>query len=154
MAIAASNLTNGVQNSASTSVTTASVAPTSNALVLVSVASQVASAAAPTISGGGIPTWVLVGTQLDTSASRLVSMFRGLSASPTSGTIVISFGAVSQSNICWSVDQFTGADTSGTNGSGAIVQFVGGGAEGGSLTALLKSRLCRSMWKGLALPKK
>ena len=50
-----------------------------------------------------------------------VSLWRALSASPSSGAITITC-ANNQGNYQWSVEEYANVDTSGTNGSGAIVQ--------------------------------
>jgi len=124
-AITASNLTTG--NAASvTSTTTASISPTANALVIVSVASRnftgAGPATVPTVTGAS-GTWVQIATVSDGSAgARTVTLFRDLSASPGSGILTIDFAGVNQGSVGWSIDQLQGTDTTGTNGSGAIVQ--------------------------------
>jgi hypothetical protein len=65
----------------------------------------------------------------------LLTLFRSMGASPTNTTGVADFGATSQDGCIVSVAQFTGVDTSGTHGSGAIVQSAI--AQAGSGTALL-----------------
>lgn len=125
MALAAANLTSGVSNTDATSYDTASITPTANALVLLAVSSRRSGAtpSEPTASGCGL-TWVVEDTQLSYSAgtpNRRLTLFRGMGASPTTGAITISI-ADTQTECAWSVDEFTGVDTSGTNGSGAIVQ--------------------------------
>ncbi len=138
--IAQTLLTSGT-NAANQSVyTTASIAPAANALVTVAVLGRRSSGAlTPTISGGGIGTWVQVASvdydPISTPASRLV-VFRGMSASPGSGAITITFSS-SVSNATWMVSQWTGVDQSGTNGSGAIGQT--GTTAGDAVTALSKA---------------
>ena len=62
-----------------------------------------------------------------------------MGASPSSGAITITFGA-NQSNCGWSLNEFDGIDTGGTNGSGAIVQAVPNTvASGTSLTITLSA---------------
>jgi hypothetical protein len=134
MAIAASNLTSGTATSVS-SQATASISPTANQLVVVSVASQAAATAnVPTVTGAG-GTWVNIGTQIDASNTRRVTMFRDLSASPGSGALTIDFAAQSQTNVAWSIDTFSGTDSSGADGSGAIVQNVGNSTTSGATTS-------------------
>lgn len=126
-AISAINLTANGNTSSLSSYTTASITPTANNLILVSVASNSVSATAniPTVTGAG-GTWVLVGSSIDGGNIRRVSIFRDLTASPGSGILTIDFAGQAQNNCHWSVDQFSNTDTSGTHGSGAIVQAVSG----------------------------
>lgn len=128
MAITAANLAFGSAATV-TSTATASISPTANALVIVSVASRNATgsgpATVPTVTGAS-GTWVQITTLSDgSSGARTVTLFRDLSASPGSGALTIDFAGVSQGSVAWSIDQFQGTDTSGTHGSGAIVQSAG-----------------------------
>ena len=126
MAITAANLTSGGTTTNATSFATASVSPGANRLILVAVdCTPDSGAAAPTVTGNGL-TYVLIdgGEYGGPGAGRDVWLFRAMGASPSAGAITINFGAVSQASINWSVDEFDGVDTSGTNGSGAIVQSV------------------------------
>jgi hypothetical protein len=52
-----------------------------------------------------------------------LSIWRGLSASPSAGTVAITW-ANAPTAALWVINQYTGVDTSGTDGSGAIVQFA------------------------------
>ena len=125
------NLTNGAAAGATSGVT-ASVAPTGDRLILVSVHAYLSTGsvqpATPSVTGNGI-TYTLVQAQnTDDAGTDRATMwvFRGMASSPTSGAITISFGAVSQTRIFWSVDQSdANVNTSGTNGSGAVVQSTG-----------------------------
>lgn len=126
MAIAGTNLVASGSTTDATSFTTASISPASNALLLLTVSYSPASgSAAPTITGNGL-TWTPVGggEYGGAGSRRLVRVWRAMGASPSSGAVTIDFGAISVESLNWSVDQFTGVDTSGTNGSGAIVQSV------------------------------
>lgn len=114
--------------SSATSFTTASVSPSGNQLILVSVHAYISTGSvapsAPTVTGNGI-TYTLIGTgqDVDTAGTDRAKMwiFRGMAASPTAGAITISFGATSMTRCFWSVDQSdANVDTTGTNGSGAI----------------------------------
>ena len=105
---------------------TTSFTPASNALILATVRFQLTAGtpATPILTGNGL-TWVEVaGVNFSTIATPLkrISVFRALGASPTTGPLTINIGRASQGNAGWVVEQFTGVDTSGTNGSGAIVQ--------------------------------
>jgi hypothetical protein len=128
-AIAITTLTASGSQTGATSYTTASVSPTANTLILLSVASRTgitADPTQPTATGNGL-TWVVVSTTVfdNTSSSRQRhTVFRAMGASPSTGTIVIDEAGQSQTSMTWAVEQVTGIDTSGTNGSGAIVQAV------------------------------
>lgn len=127
-AISGTNLTTGTDIDGNSTATTASISPSSNQLILLSVTARTnisVDTNQPTVTGDGV-TWVLVNDILydTTSASRKrLSVFRAL-GTPTSGALTIDYGGQNQTNIAWTVSQFSGIDTSGTNGSGAIVQSI------------------------------
>ncbi|HKE90007.1 MAG TPA: Ig-like domain-containing protein, partial [Gemmatimonadales bacterium] len=105
--------------------TTASISPAPNALITVAVLTRRSGGGlTPTVTGGGMAAWDLVASvDFDTQGSptkRLI-IFRALSGSPGTGPLTIKF-AGSVSNCQWIVSQWGGVETSGTNGSGAIVQ--------------------------------
>ena len=104
---------------------TASISPAPTTLVTVAVLMRRSSGAlSPTITGGGMTTWdVVASTDFDTQGTptKRLTIFRALSAAPGSGPITITFPS-SVSNVQWIVSQWTGVETSGTNGSGAIAQ--------------------------------
>lgn len=129
MSITVSQLTGGQSATDATSYATASISPSANKLVLVTVFSEAGTASAPTVTGASM-TW----TQIDTQAQsgRRVTVFRSLNASPGSGALTIDFGANTQDNIMWTVEEFTGMDITGTNGSGAIVQVTKNTVSGGT----------------------
>jgi hypothetical protein len=125
-------LTSGGSATAGTTRTTASVTPTANRLILIAINAYVSAGSVnPTITsvvGNGI-TYELVGTSqdVDTAGTDRTTMFvyRGMSAAPSAGTILITFG-ISVNSVTWSVVQSdANVDTSGTNGSGAIVASAG-----------------------------
>lgn len=136
MSLAVNLLTSGSSTTDATSYSTASVSPTANALICVLYLARkgTGNPATPTITGNGF-TYTEV---LTNSTSPLnfndVALFRALGASPTSGAITINFGETMTSCI-WFVFEITGVDTSGTNGSGAIVQSVGRDFAGGAGTS-------------------
>jgi len=139
MTIAASNLTNaGALNSSATSYVTASISPAANALVIISISSQAAATAnTPTVTGAS-GTWVLIGTRIDASNTRRVTMLRDQSASPGSGALTIDFAGQTQTNCVWSVDSFTGTIVDTANhGAAAIVQNVGNSTTSGATTSFL-----------------
>jgi hypothetical protein len=144
------NLTSGA-GSAATSFATASVAPTGNRLILVSVHAYISTGsvqpATPTVTGNGI-TYTLVQAQdVDTSGVDRATewVFRGLATSPSSGAITISFGAVTMTRCAWSVDQSdSDIDLSGVNGAGAIAQKVGATSAGATSLSVSYSPAMRS----------
>lgn len=120
------NLTAGGSNTGATSYATASITPGTNDLILAAVQTRTgitANPTQPTASGCGL-TWVVIASVVydDTSSSRKrLTLFRAL-GTPSSGAITFDEAGQSQTHASWVVDQVTGMDTSGTNGSGAIVQ--------------------------------
>jgi hypothetical protein len=100
---------------------TESIAPTANALVLAAVHNTKASAATPaTITGCGI-TWVKEDEQAFNSTGDIISVWRGLVASPTAGAVTITFAAT-QTACRWSIVEFQGVLTTGANGADAVRQ--------------------------------
>lgn len=147
-AVACSVLTQGNDATNTTSYATASVTPSSNALILVATEQGRNTATACTdndvsaITGNGL-TWVAVNTQCFSSAgapTQTVEIWRSMGASPSSGAITIATGGSTQIHMAWAVIECTGVDTSGTDGSGAIVQSAINLVEPGtSLTVTLGS---------------
>lgn len=126
MAVAATHLTTSGTDVDATSFTTASISPTSNALVLAAVAAGKATPVGDAaLSGNGL-TWVEIGEALyDVSGTGgTLWLFRAMGASPSAGAVTIDFAGVTHLACVWSIVELTGVDTSGTNGSGAIVQAV------------------------------
>lgn len=142
MAVAGSNLTTGADTGGDASSTTASISPGSNRLVLLTVDQRTGISTdpnQPTATGNGL-TWVVVNSIVyDTTSSsrKRVTVLRAMGASPSSGAVTIDFGGQNNTDVHWSIDEFTGVDTSGTNGSGAIVQSVAEKDESGSASTLV-----------------
>lgn len=115
-----------------TSFNTANISPGANMLILVEVHSKDDGAATtPTLSGCTM-TWVQVATVNFNGGSSSVTLFRSLSATPGSAcALTIDFSGSTQQEISWIIHQWDGVDTSGTNGSGAIVQSATNSAETG-----------------------
>ena len=124
-------LTNGTNPTGATSFSTASITPTANACVLLSLASRVANIAGgpadpSSITGNGL-TWVKVVSRSNAAvdatdlASSRIWIYRAMGAAPTAGAITFTWAA-SQTHAAWDVTEYTSADTSGTNCSGALVQ--------------------------------
>jgi len=134
MPITANNLIGAGSAASQNSYTTASYTPTTDRIVLIAVSNPrgAGSPNTPTISGNSM-TWTQIRTFLDASASlRRLTVFRGVATAPSTGTIVINFAGQSQDSCMWSITEYDGTDTTGTNGSNAIVQSVTGEANGTS----------------------
>jgi hypothetical protein len=135
MAVASTNITTTGNSTDLSSYSTASITPATNSLILAWVYSIAATAPnTPTASGNGL-TWVQVDSQLDSDSLRRITLFRAMGASPTTGAVTFSFGGQTQTGCGWSLVSYSGIDTTGTNGSGAIVQAVKA-ASVGSATSL------------------
>ncbi len=145
-AVSCSVLTASSSTTNATSHTTASVTPGADRLILVATAQTRSAATACTdndvtgITGNGL-TWVHINRQCFSDAgspTNTVELWRSMGSSPSSGAVVFDFSGTTQLNAAWAVIECTGTDTSGTNGSGAVVQSVINKAEPGtSLTATL-----------------
>lgn len=117
----------GADTTSLTTYVTASYTPTANRLQLLSVMyTKSTGMAEPTsVTGCGL-TWIKVASATYNSAATPAStiiVYRAMGAAPSAGTISITFGA-GQNGCAWSLAEFAGIDTSGTDGSGAIVQFA------------------------------
>lgn len=125
MAIAATLRATLADDSNATSYATGLYTPTANTLLLAAVTSSNASGAdQPTLSGNNL-TWVAINTiTFNTIASPTyrTTVFRAMGALPILGALTADFGAQTQRGCIISVVEFSETDTSGTNGSGAIVQ--------------------------------
>lgn len=137
--IGVSVLTSNSSTTDGTSIVTASISPAANALIVAVVGTAAATTAAPTASGGGMTTWDSVLSTNFVTTTRRLTYFRALQAGPSSGTLTFDFGGVTQTSFAWAVLQFTGVNTSGSNGAGAIVQSPAGTTGGGGITTLTKT---------------
>jgi hypothetical protein len=137
MAIAAAALTGANDTVNNTSFSTASITPTANRLVLALIYNRVWSgtASAPTLSGNGL-TWVEV-ANVNTTLPRRLTLFRAMGGSPSTGAVTIDMGGVTHVHCIWSIVEFSGVDTGGTNGSAAVVQSQVNNANATNLTVTL-----------------
>lgn len=141
MAIACTNLTTGADIDGGSSSTSASISPGANRLVLATIDQRTGITAdpnQPTATGNGL-TWVVVNSIVyDTSSSsrKRVTVLRAMGASPSAGAVTFDFGGQNNTDVHWTIEECTGMDTSGTNGSGAIVQSVTAKDETGSASSL------------------
>lgn len=131
MAITKTDLTSGFHAS---SYVTASVSPGANRLVLIAVWSRGDDTNPTGIAGAGL-TFDMILAQDPSSGSRQMSLWRAMSASPSSGAITITFSGA-QTTVSWSVMEFDGVDTGGSNGSAAVVQSAGNTDGSGTATSL------------------
>jgi hypothetical protein len=125
MPVSASVLTQDGTTADQTSYTTASVTLTANRLYLLGVGGVLTdSTPLPTITSSGA-TWAAVaGVSHSSIASPDVRtlVFRTMVGSDQTGAITIDYGASTMEACNWILTEWTGIDTGGTNGSGAIVQ--------------------------------
>jgi len=144
MAIIATHLTTDRSLTDGTEFTTASISPASNALVLLLVRGRRSNGlgSSPTVSGNGL-TWVeivSVGFELVSTGWCRLSLFRAMGVSPSSGTVSINYSGGNLNCCFWSIVQFEGVDTSGTNGSGAVIQSATNAQDSGTtLTVTLSA---------------
>lgn len=113
----------------SVAVTTASITPSSNALVLLCVAYQVTTpATAPaSITGCGL-TWVLVngGDVKSSGTGGGCWLYRAMGSTPTTDVVTITPGENTNAG-SWTIIEIYNVDTSGVSGAGAVVQAVTAG---------------------------
>ena len=123
--------------------TSGSLTPSANKLYLAAVvgvntagAANASTCATPTLTGGGGLTWVQVATVLyGTDTRKRITLFRAMKPSGlTSGTLTADFGGSVPPRISIIVDEFDSVDTTGTDGSGAIVQSVTAQGSASNLT--------------------
>ena len=116
MAVLFSNLTLGSSNVDGGTFTTASVTPTSNALQLLTVHTITritSNPVIPTVTGNGL-TWGTVNSGINDpggSSRRRTTLFKALGASPSAGSITLSFGTQTQTSISWCLDEATSVNT-------------------------------------------
>lgn len=116
MTITQTKLTEGQQGSYP--ITTASVSPSANKLLLFVLVGY--NSTLPTLSGCGV-TWVNILQELDGQNNAGVNIYRAM-GTPTTGSITTSGGSGGGE---WALSEFGNVDTSGTDGSGAVLQVLG-----------------------------
>lgn len=115
-----SALTSGKDSTDGTSYATASIAPAANQpIYAVFAARRSVTKPVVTAAGNGL-TWVEV-ARATIADIRVLYVFRAAGAAPSAGAVTFTCNQTCVGALWW-VGQFTGADTSGTNGSGATVQ--------------------------------
>lgn len=136
MAVTCTNLVQNQDGTDDADSVVASATYTAGRLYLLTLCSR-ADAVQPTISSIGVPAssgmvWTIIGAANDFDASgsrRTMFLYRAMPTSTQTGGFTITWGAT-QTAKTWNVDEIDGMDTSGTQGSGAIVQQVPGSASG------------------------
>jgi len=119
--ITATLLTHDASSVDTTSWSTASITPSPNKLLLFSLITVSPDGIpAPTVTGCGL-TWELVDQMSVSANSRCTFIYRAMGAAPTPGPVTAT-DPLNMTSACWSVVELDGVDTSGANGSGAIVQ--------------------------------
>ncbi len=117
------SLTSGADLTTTHTFTTASISPVANRLITLWIGNRKnGGSSSPSVSGGGLTTWVKKKTITGDGGDYRYTLFHGMSAAPGSGAITITFGGVNQESCVWSVLQHGNVDTSGANGAGAIAQ--------------------------------
>lgn len=133
MAIVVTHKLDGSSSTGASSYTTASQTDTGTRYYLLAVIARASVSAVPntpTISGKGL-TWDVINTQAFDASNptrKKVILYRAYGTA-SSGTITIDFGGQTQTHCMWLLEEVTGMDTSGTNGSGAIVQSATSGLD-------------------------
>lgn len=121
---------------------TAIIQPGANTLVLLFVANTRPGnpggvAITPKASGNGL-TWQPVQTVTTGGGdNRRLTCFRSMAAAPTAGQILIDFGGQTQDLCAWSVFEYDGVDTTGTDGVAAVAQSRTATGTAAALTANL-----------------
>lgn len=156
MVVTGAGVLSGTQASAgaTTYTTAASYTPTANALQLAEVVFKNGAGitADPTITGCGL-TWVLIRRDNNGSNTNTAALYRALGPSPSNGALTIARASTDTwDSATISVTEFTGVDTSGTNGSGAVLQTVKGTTE--SIVQVYSVNITMStgaaLWAGMA----
>ena len=138
MALTATHLVSFHSATSSSTAVTGSYTPTANRLILAAVFSADSDGAAPTPTGSGNSlTWVQIDTQSYFSGVARLTWFRAMGASPTTGAFTATYGDSQDLGRTIIIIEIAGVDTSGTNGSGAIVQSDINTGSGTSLSAAL-----------------
>lgn len=118
-----------------TAYATSSQTPNPNHLQILDIIATRGSAVELPLSvvGCGL-TWELV-SSVFLSDTRVLARYRAMGAAPTAGALTITF-ATAHTSVLWNWKETGNADTSGSNGAGAIVQTITATAGGGAATTI------------------
>ena len=135
----ATPLTTGNSVTNTSQYATADIQPSAGALVLTFVVNvrplvSLGTLATPTIVSNGL-TWELVDTVLAADGERRLTCLRARGPAPVRGPLTIAFADQLQESCAWSVVEYTGVETSGLHGGGAIGLTQTANAAGTSLDA-------------------
>ncbi len=135
MAIAVTSLTHGVDTAASGNTNTGSFTPTANRLVLLCVTCRNPTPNISPGNGNGL-TWVQLYDPniFQIGADVGIGIWRAMATTPSTGQISISSNFA---YVMWDIIEFSGVDTSGTNGSGAVTQTTQTFSNSGTVDATL-----------------
>jgi hypothetical protein len=140
--VAANKLTAGNSAASGTTVSTAAISPTANALQLAAIDARSTTAnTVPTLSGCNL-TWVQVtngSVAYHSSPFKRLTLFSAQGSSPSSScTLTFSFGSTTMTNFLWTVSEFTNVPV-GNNGAAAVVQAASGLGSSGTASVTLAS---------------
>lgn len=121
MAIGINLLTNGSDVTDALIYTTAAITSSANGLNLIAIENRQTTQDEPTTVVSGGLSWTKVASVIIVGSNRRLTVWRFLGQALASTTVVITYLAT-QTHCQWAILEFTGVDTSGTNGSGAVVQ--------------------------------
>jgi hypothetical protein len=123
VAVAGSLLTSNSNATPAATFNTASIAPGANRLVLAAVFGVDAAFTTPptfSLSGNGL-TWVSVLRVVSGAGGPVAfQVFRAMGASPSAGAVTIDADVAALDMAQWSIAEFTGVNTGGTDGSAAV----------------------------------
>ena len=139
MPVTATQLTSDASETDANSYATTSISPTADSLILAAVGSTLGTGGpnTPTASGASM-TWVQVATVAISTTGR-ITVFRTLNSSPGSGAITFDFGGETQDRGLWTIAEFSGVVTTGSDGADAVVQSATDTATATSLTVTLSA---------------
>jgi hypothetical protein len=141
MPVSITNLIKATSTVAATSFTTASFTVAANALIIVTVQARPdtgnALCTATSTIGWLTPTLLAQPIYDPSTTGDAISVFRCMSGTGGTGTITFDFTGQNELEALWSVDQAINVDTSGSQGSGAVVQVVTNTGTGTSLSVTL-----------------
>ncbi len=144
-AVQAATLDSGADATNASGFSTGSVAPSANSLELMAISiswagASVASAPPVTVTGNNL-TWELVASQIyfpDGTGNwwNTLYLYRAMGANPSSGSVTVDLGANTFDSAAFSLVEFSNVDTSGSNGSGAVIQSAANNDTGVSAIAV------------------
>jgi len=125
-AVSCSSIDKSFNDADQTTYTTASHTPGANALVILIITNThgTSATAISSVTGNSL-TWHVQDT-VTNGSTRRTSLVYSMGASPTAGAQTVGFSSITQTKFIWEWVECTGTDTTGTDGSGAILQTITG----------------------------